>query len=100
MCHRIAHDLSARVEFTDEGDGYVKFKYDSKYMPMEVCFKWGEEFVHCAEHHPDKPNYRVCVTRRGTQVCQVWKEEKLTTCMTIKFTDCYAIFVSTAVNID
>ncbi len=79
---------------TDEGNGCVRIKYDSKYMPMDACFKWGVEFDYCLDAVPGCPKYKGCVTRKGDTVCQVWKGEKHKVCTTIKFTDCYAIFVS------
>ena len=44
MCSKMENESSARMHMIDEGRGWVRFKFESAFMPMDVAFKWGEQY--------------------------------------------------------
>ncbi len=90
----MANENTARLEYIDEGDGFVRCKVTSKYIPMDVTAKWNEEFEHCLTMGGVTQKYKCLVTKEGDTIIDIWKNDKFTVCTTVKFTGCWAIFVS------
>lgn len=94
LCNKMMADREARVLVTDEGDGYARMKFTSQYMPMDVTWKWGEEFEHCLPMPGGATEKYTCLeTLVGDTVTGIWKNDKVTLVTTIKYTDNYAIEV-------
>ena len=85
---KIITEFDARL-ILGEKDGYVTCKYNSKYMPMNFAFKYGEEFT---MSYPGVPGtYKCLETRMGDTYINVSKGPKFTTRTVGKITDNYLV---------
>ena len=95
ICKKMESDTEARVEWIDHGNGWAQAIYDSKYMPLNVSWKWDEEFEHTLPV-PGGPGqkYKMLMSRDKDTIIDIWKGEKFTMRTIIKFTGEWVIVVS------
>ena len=88
MISKMTNDFDARLTVTEK-DGYVRSHYESKVFPIDICFKFDEEFTMT---YPGIPGTHRCIeTRMGNKYMSVAKGPKFTTRTSGYVTDNYLV---------